>query len=461
MDAPQGAERNSRDATTAAYYTDTSQDQALWLSHYYEKATPKDVGLGDYPYPVWFHNVVAGDCTVVFSEVLPSRPGYDMAYDQNDDRHFSPSMALDTLPYQDQVSNLFSSMLYLLQIQNILLLSLDSDMVPENIRKEIGDIVKGRKLFDKIHVIPFESKTNELFDRSTTKDPIKIFQAQVGNVVGDLMRAIGETIGMLERNQMMSPNEMGQFVERATSATEVQQVSSTSNDLHSFKSSGIDEARQAMKIIIYESLMACGSKTLKVSVPERYPDDVISAAGFEVGPSGYTQAAGMNLVGSKDYLLGEYIFSSRDGAERTSNTEAAKVLMELMRYVMGSEQTFSAFVESYGMEQITNALSEIFRMAGSPMVLKLPVSFDEEEMKANLRQSLMKKLEELEQRVGPLEQFAQTLMAQAGQAQGPPPEGMPPQGMPLDQGMPPGAPPPGMDMEMGMGETQGYGGPSF
>jgi hypothetical protein len=453
LDTPTGPERNSRPAETAAFYTDSSDDQALWLTHYYEKVTPKEAGLGDYPYPVWVHTIVAGDCTVVFAEILPSRPGYCLSYDENDDRLVNCSMAIDILPYQDQVSNLFSSMLYLLQIQNLLLLAVDADVVPENIRKDIEKVVKGRKLFDQVHMIPFQSKINELFDQTLSqKKPLQIFQAQAGNVIGDLMRTIGETISMLERNQMMSPNEMGQFVERETSATEVQQVSSTSNDLHSFKSSGIDEARQAQKMIIYESLMACGSKTIRVSVPERYPDDVIAASGFEVSRAGYVQgtASGLNLIGSKDYLIGDFVFSSRDGAERTSNTESAKVLMELMRYIMGSEQSFSAFVEAYGMEQVTKSLSEIFRLAGSPMTLKLPVSFDEDEMKANMRQSVMKKLEELEGRIGPVEQFAQTLM---GQMQGPPPGqgpapggpgGPPPQGPPQGQPGAPPVPPPGM-----------------
>lgn len=450
FDRPSGAESNSRDSNAHQYYSDTIEDDCLWLAHYYEKVTPKNEGLGGYPHPVWIHFIVAGDNTVVFAEVLPSRPGYCLHYDENDDRLFNVSMALDILPYQDQVSNLFSQVLYLLQVQNMLMMAVDADVVPKNVRDEIKKVVEGRKLFDKVHLIEFEQKIEELFEKPLSqKKPIQLFQADVKNIINDLMGAITQTIRLLERNQMMSPNEMGQFVERETSATEVQQVSSTSGDLHSFKSSGIDEARQAMKIIIYESLIACGSKKVKVSVAERYPNEAIRALGFQPDPSGsgmYVAAENVqNLIGTTDALVGEYIFNSRDGAERTSNTEAAKVLMELMRYILSTEQTFKAFVEAYGMEQITKSLSEIFRLAGSPMTLKLPVEFSEAGLKnslgedpAEVRRKLMQAVQELQGRVDQLEQVGEDyVMQQEAQMGGV----QPPQGQPMPQQT---APPPAL-----------------
>lgn len=425
MDRPRGVEHNSRDSNAAYYYTDSLEDDCVWLSHYYEKITPKNEGLGGYPHPVWVHLVIAGDNTVVFAEVLPSRPAYAPHYDQNDERLFNASMALDIIPYQDQVSNLQSQVLYLLQIQNLLMLAVDADVVPDDVRAEIKKIVDGRKIFDKVYMLEFESKVEELFDRPLSqKKPLQIFQAEVSNIIGDLMGAISSTLRMLERNQMMSPNEMGQFVERETSATEVQQVSSTSNDLHSFKSSGIDEARQAMKVILYESIIACGSKKVKVSVPERYPNEVIRQLGFRPDPSGLYRkdeelGASLDLIGTKDTLIGEYVFNSRDGAERTSNTESAKVLMELIRYVLSSEQAFKAFVEAYGMEQITKAISEVFRLAGSPMTLKLPVNFSQEGLKnqlgedpAEIRKQLIQAVQQMGQRIGQLEQVAEDYVSQ-------------------------------------------------
>jgi hypothetical protein len=452
LDTPQGVERNNRDANTAAYYGNLDKDQALWLSHYYEKITPKQAGLGDYPFPLWVHLIIAGDCTVVYSEILPSRPAYCLSYDENDDRLLNCSMALDILPYQDQVSNLFSQMLYLMQIQNMLLIAVDSDVVPDSVRKEIEAIVSGRKLFDRVHMIPFKSKVEELWDQSLSqKKPIQVFQAEAGNIIGDLMRTISQTVSMLERNQMMSPNEMGQFVERETSATEVQQVSASSNDLHSFKVQR-DRRRPAGPEDHRLRVPHC----LRVQEHQGFRPRALSGGGHRGGripthehriPTG----PGFRSEPDRDKgCSGRRVhFLIQRRAERSSNTEAAKVLMELMRYIMGSEVSFQAFVEAYGMEQVTKSLSEIFRLAGSPMTLKLPVNFDEAEMKANMRQSIMSQLKELEARIGPLEQIAQAVMAQAQQ----PP--MDPMGQPMDpmaqpppQGQPgaPPVPPPGMPL---------------
>lgn len=422
MDRPVGAERNSRDANAHEFYSDSIQDDCLWLTHYYERVVPKQEGLGGYPYPCWVHLIVAGDNTVVFAEILPSRPAYCLHYDENDERLFNNSMALDILPYQDQVSNLYSQVLYLLQIQNLMILALDSDVVSEEIREDFKKLVQGRKLFDQVHLLEFDSKIEELFEQDLSqKRPIQIFQAETKNVINDLMRGIYETIRLLERNQMMSPNEMGQFVERETSATEVQQVSTTSGDLHSFKSSGIDEARQAMKVILYESMLACGSNKIKISVPERYPDPIIEQLGFAIDDTGsfYDANEQLNLIGTKEALVGELVFSSRDGAERVSNTESAKILMELMRYVMSSEISFKILVNSFGMEQISKALSEIFRLAGSPITLKLPAGFDEEAMKEQADQNpeqtfeaIQAILQQMDGRLQQVEQVAQDYVSQ-------------------------------------------------
>jgi hypothetical protein len=445
-----GAEANRRDANTYNYYSTDHEDECLWLTHYYEKVTPKEVGLGGYPHPVWMHLIIAGDNTVVFAEVLPSRPGYCMAYDEDDERMVNISMALDILPYQDQVSNLFSQMLYLLQIQNLLILAVDSDVVNSDIRTQLKEVIEGRKWANKAHLIEFSSKMEEIFDQSIQqKKPIQVFQASVTNVISDLTSSIASIIRMLERNQMMSPNEMGQFVERETSATEVHVVGSSSNDLHAFKSSGIDEARQAMKVIIYESTIACGSNKVRLTVPERYPEAVLEAAGFMIAPDeqGYLKEnAGLTLVGTKERLIGEFIFSSRDGAERASNTESAKVLMELIRYILGSEPTFKAFVDSFGMEQVTKAISEVFRLAGSPMDLKLPVNFSEAHFRASLgdsqeleqmRSQIVAKLDELAQRMDQVEAVAEDYVSSQEQQPQPGPQ---PGQMPVPVRPPNGAP---------------------
>lgn len=55
-------------------YAGERGDEAVVLIEYRERVIPKDVGLGDYPYPVWLRMVVAGGTTVIFAEILPACP---------------------------------------------------------------------------------------------------------------------------------------------------------------------------------------------------------------------------------------------------------------------------------------------------------------------------------------------------------------------------------------------------
>jgi len=84
----------------------------------------------------------------------------------------------------------------------------------------------------------------------------------------------------------------------------------------------------------------------------------------------------------------DIVYNSRDGSERTISTAAAKVLSDLTRYVLGSQEIFQVFVESYGLEQFTGMISEVFRLSGSGFILKVPAGTDstQEQMGSIVRQ---------------------------------------------------------------------------
>lgn len=441
------AEGVQRDNVKAFFSTDKA-DEPLWLTHYYEKLVPKDHGLGKYDYPVWIHVVVAGDDTVVYAEWLhSSRPGFVYSYDEADNQVLSVSKALDILPYQETVTNLFSQLLYLMRLQSLLLLIVDADIVPKAIREQIKNLVEGNKLLGGTHIIEKTFQEESVWEQTyTQKKPLEIVQANVSNVINELMKGISSTIGMLEKNMMMSPNEMGAFNERETSASEVVEVANTSNALNGFKSEGVDEGRQALKTICYESYIAKGSPEVKLTVQERYPDEVIKAAGFKVEPlaDGYELENDAHfLTGTKTSLIHEYTFNSRDGTERTVSTESAKVIMELMRYILSSEIALKAFVETYGMEQITASISEVFRLAGSPLTLKMPAAFSDRKLLDSMAdkekedavkqalQQIARQLQQVQQaiaqgdgRITQLEEIAQEFLSTMGA--GPPPPAAPP-----------------------------------
>ena len=74
-------------------------------------------------------------------------------------------------------------------------------------------------------------------------------------------------------------------------------------------------------------------------IKNRYTLSTIKEAGFsdeydvEPGP------VSRNIMGKPDQLIHEYLFSSRDGAERSRDTQSAQVLGQLLSNIMQIEKS--------------------------------------------------------------------------------------------------------------------------
>ena len=429
-------EGNKRDSNIDCYASGNG-DEAVWITNYYEKIIPKEVGLGDYPHPVWVRLVVASDTTIVYGEILPSTPAAYMGHDEDHSKILNQSMVHEMIPYNDQISNLFSQALYLMKIQSILVMSVDTDTLNNEQIEHIRSISEGSEYYSKMILVEHSaSDDEESFDKPVgDRKPISLVQtqAQIGNVINELLSNVTSIIGLLEKTQMMSPQESGSFAngERVT-AQEVNEVSQTTNSLFSFISEGPDQYRAAKKKILLQSLLALGSEEISVYVQERYPDEVIEAAGFSQRLGSETEgykladSEAQSLSGTLRDLAFEVIFNSRDGSERTISTESAKVLADLTRYIFSTPDIFQIFVDNFGIEQFTSLISEVFRLSGAGFVLKVPPTAATRQEQVN---SLIQQLEgvvqesaevqtgktdELQAQMQQFQGALETLMTQAG-----------------------------------------------
>lgn len=428
-------EANKMDANAAeaenVYYGVADEDEPLILAHYYAKVVPKDVGFGEYPYPVWVHIVVAGDSTPVYAEILPSTPAFTFSYDEDDVRVLSLSLAHDLIPFQQQVSNLYSQLIYLMRLQSLVIITLNADMTSPEQRDAFKKIIQEEQLFARAQYIEITNALEEVIG-NIRPDAVQVIRAKLDDLIDQHYKGIENEIRLAERMMMMSPNELGQFNPRETSASEAQEVATATNVLMDFKSQGIDEGRQAWKRIIYEAWMALGEDKVRLSSPERYPDKVIEAAGFETAPEeeGYPVRHDMprTLIGTKKLLRHEYSFTARDGADRPINAHSAKTLMELTRYILSNEIALKAFIQMFGSELLAESISEIYRMAGSPLTLKTAIGFDDQQMIDKINedpvaqqqyqqnqqqyQELVDLVKHLEQRIAGIEAVAEDYMEQ-------------------------------------------------
>ena len=128
---PQGttldpAGENDRKTNIGVYNVDLS-DTSILISVYFEKLVPKDIGCGDYPFPVWVRFLVASDATVIYAEFLPSTPAAYLGINENDSKMVNMSIAHELMTYQDQLTNLFTEMLYLVQIEVFKAIGINTD----------------------------------------------------------------------------------------------------------------------------------------------------------------------------------------------------------------------------------------------------------------------------------------------------------------------------------------------
>lgn len=350
--------------------TKTDGDTSVLLTEYFEKVVPNEVGLGTYPHPVWVRLVVAADHTVVYGEIIPYTPATYWSYNCADNKILNNSFVHDAMPWQDQLSNMFSAMRARQLSSLVKLITLDIDQIPnEDLLKKIRKIVGGEELFAK----PLLIERKGVQDAEMGRDPREMVSIAETTALGDPtadLRAIMMVFSLAERVLGTSSNESAQSEQRTVSATETATIADSVNNSLGFMGQGIDEAVAAKKRQLYEALIACAESRVKVPVAGRYLDKTIKAAGFEV-VSEEDEATKLEnyadeephrvtVLGDKFALEYDYSFTGRDGSERPVNAKAAEILVQLLQPL-----SQSGVLEKAGADQLYGLINAILRLSGA------------------------------------------------------------------------------------------------
>lgn len=366
---PAGA--NDRKTNVGIYNVDL-EDTSLLITTYFEKLIPKDYGLGDYPFPVWVRFIVASDATVIFAEFLPSTPAAYLGINENDSKQVNISIAHELMPYQDQLTNLFKEMLLIVNIECFKAIGLNVDVLEKTQLDAIRAHMKGENWGSDPLVYEFSlRKADEL--KIAPDKILTVTETRAGQSLTSIFESITRLLQTAEKLMAMSPAEQGQPAPREISATEVNEIASTTTAVYSFISTSINRFRAAKKRILYEALVCCSEGQIKCPVMDRYTQKTIKEAGFEIEQKeieGFANDAGLNrhtVIGTVRKLVHDYVFTSRDGTERPVNTQAANTLVQLLNAVMQNP----TIVQAMGKEKIYEIFNEIFRMSGAGIDLNL------------------------------------------------------------------------------------------
>lgn len=410
---------NDRKANVG-WYTSDDRDVSIFKTELFEEVVPLDMGVGTYPHKVWMRRVIASDYTTLYAEFLPSTPAAVLSINESDGRQVNVSMAMELLQYQQQMTNLLSQLINLLEIEAFKAIGINVDALEPEEAEAIKKHMQSPGWYDGTLVYKFsmEKLTARLGDDAkaaavATGGIITIAQGKVSTSISVIFESMIKLVQMIERLFAMSPAELGQPAPREISATESTLINNTTSSIYSSISSAVNEFRAAKKRIIYESFASCAKAEVVLPVKSRYSKATVAAAGFtivgdpntDVGdrPKQYT------VLGTPKNLQHDYIFTTRDGDDRPTDTAAANTLVQLMGMFLSSPaaQQKGAKSKLYAM------MNEIFRKSGSG----LDIVFDLEEGEEDSFGP--SEIDQLKQMVEQLIQSTQQLAAQTQQnAQG-------------------------------------------
>ena len=417
--------KNERTAQVGIYSSE-DEDKGMFVSQMYMRVNPHRDGLGDYPHDVWLKLTVASDDTVIYAEYLPSLPAIYGGINENDDRMANISVAHEIMPFQDQLNNIMSKMLHDMKIGMMKIFCIDQDALDDDVKEYIKDGLSEDTFYAKPKAL-FYSGQKAADLGINNKDFITVVDAQkeLSAGINQSIQAVLQLLNLVERLLILSPQELGQPAPREISATEVAEITNSTNAIYSFISEGIDDMRAAAKKVIYEHLVSCSTEKFMIPAKNRYSVKAIQEAGFEPEDDRDPQKAiRRNIIGEPSTLVHEYLFSSRDGAERSRDTQSAQVLSQLLQGIMQTEP----IAQALGKERLFTLANEVFRMSGAHD-LKLETDeadAEDEDMGIESHQFM----EQLKEQWPQVLQAVQQLMQVAQQAAGGVPPGASPEASP-------------------------------
>lgn len=362
-------------------------DSPISLTYYFEKINPKQWGICDYDADLWVRFIVAGFDTVIWADVCGSTPCVCYSYNENDNRILSPTFASLVIPYQDQVSNLLSQLLEI-QHQGLLrLYELNKDGMDS---AEISKVEKAllAEDYSQAQAIIIKYSASDLGDmgvnpNSQYQQRLRAIQISTTEKTTEIFKSIMDLISMAERLLFFSPQELGQVSPREISAKEAGIINNTTLGIRDFHAAGIEEGLDAKKRIIYESAVAFGSDQIELPVMGTYSPKTVEAAGFKVieasnadpatdGTFEVVKSGRFTLSGNTRDLVHNYVFTSRDGPERTPSSAVAQASVQLIDVIGRYPMLSQAMVIEDGVELI----NQVSRSLGVPISMRVPDGMD-------------------------------------------------------------------------------------
>jgi hypothetical protein len=348
----------------AIYYSTDQRDMAVTQTDLFMKLVPAKWKLGTYKHPIWVRFIVASDNTVLYAEPCAYPPVRYCGYDSNSLRAKNSSMALEVLPFQDEVGNLLSQILLTCK-QNLLRVhfydknQIDSNQIDSF--KNQGELNYRSAIF-----LPFDPMQLARSGGSSIDQLVKTVDFGNKNIQ-DLFQSINTTLGILERLLQLSAQESGSAASHQQSKAEIDLVGSATSNRVQFTGGYVDDFMDATKVQIYEASMAYMADVVEAMVDSGIPDveQHLKTLGFEIVSDG--MEGKLKVRGSKRAIKIDALATSRHTGDRTNDSQTAQVMMQTVQAIAANPQ----IAQALGMTPILSLFEKAAILAGADPDFKL------------------------------------------------------------------------------------------
>lgn len=365
--SPRWADLNREANIEDNWYTTDWDDFAIVLTDHYEELIPSEWGLGDYDYPVWIRALMANDIDPIYVAPVPSIAPVYFGYSPDDSRLLGTSLLLELLWAQDHVSNLMSQTLLSVRQNLANLTFVNEDVVDENAIREIENL--GESHFRKLNLFRYSA-----YKRRMGQDENKIESIQFPkHDVNQIIHVINALLGLLERVNVISAQEVGAQATHEQSAVEQRVISKSVSNKAAYFSFQIDKGFDAWKTQLYNYSMAYADEEVWAEIPsaEVLSRERLEKMGFTVDED--VSGDGKVIVrGKKSALALQAFASARLEDQRLEDGAMATAMVQLLGVAL-KEQIIA---QSIGPHQAVKLFNQVLTKFGFPEDYRLNVEVD-------------------------------------------------------------------------------------
>lgn len=395
------------------YYINTDADAAVFLTNIFMKINPSQYGLGDYDCPIWFRFVVANDCSVLWAEPIPYNPILYTGYDADTTRYPQSSMALEITPFQTQLGNILSQILFTARQGLWKMIPFDSDLVDPEVIKKLenrGSDYAGAQFLE------YSSQRARTIgqDPATMFRPIELACKSSAEMTGQIQ----VIIDILERLLGMSSSEVGAPASHEQTAEEIRVVNTNTTVRVDFTGTFIDDFINAWKEQLYYASMAYMDDEY-ISQVNPTPENM--AALKKLGFDTVTEPKDgdknpVEIRVKKSSMVLDGFSSDRTSAQSISSPAVGAVILQGIQAIVSNP----LLMQSVGSPAILDMLTQALILAGAPKDFKLRADpkASPESQAQQMQEQLGQMAEQLQQNI--LKQVAEGIkpMADAIKANG-------------------------------------------